>query len=212
MRQLLAGISFVGAFLGSSLALAQPAPAPAPAAGEVRRDPAGVTGISPLHEAIAQGIKAVQDKNSDVAIQAFGEAVKIDGTSMTARLMLAQTRMMRGELTGAREALEAAASSQGNDVAKANRLLLLGDVAEREGRGVKVDEKTTVDDRVKRWDKSGEAWTALSAAFPMLDAHRKTAEERKKQVAARQQREKDLEGVRARIRKGEDVPPPPGTK
>ncbi|MCC6521107.1 MAG: tetratricopeptide repeat protein [Polyangiaceae bacterium] len=212
MRQLLAGISLVGVLFGSSLALAQPAPAPAPAAGEVRRDPAGVTGISPLHEAIAQGIKAVQDKNSDVAIQAFGEAVKIDGASMAARLMLAQTRMMRGELPGAREALEAAASSQGNDVAKANRLLLLGDVAEREGRGVKVDEKTTVDDRVKRWDKSAEAWTALSAAFPMLDAHRKTAEERKKQVAARQQREKDLEGVRARIRKGEDVPPPPGTK
>ena len=201
MRKGLAAAMILVGVLGSSLASADP-----PA--EVRRDPEGRTGIGPVNEALAKGRKAVAEKDSDAAAAAFAEAAKLDNNSLLARLLMGQVRLMRNDLPRAREALDAGAAAQGNDLLKANRLLLLADLTEREARATKPDAAGPDDARVTRWDKAGAAWDALSAGFPMVDKQKLTADDRKKQVTARQQREKDYAGVRARIKKGEDVPPP----
>jgi len=171
----------------------------------VRRDPAGHKGISPYEEELAAGRDAFGDGQHDDAIAAFKRAIAKDDTKLDAYLLISQVQLVKGDRDAALKTLTKARGKRATEGVQAKVLIFRADVLEREANLQVRDEKAAggLSDALKTaWDKSKEAWTAYAA---FLDEHTRvkgykpTADERKKQIDARQQREKDLAPVRTRM-------------
>lgn len=101
----------------------------------VRRDPKGVTGISPYLETINKGNAAYLAKDWDGAAAAYREAIGKEASKPLAHYLLGETLVAAGKLDEAdkawQEALKAAAN---DDPMRAKVLFVVADLRERQGK------------------------------------------------------------------------------
>ena len=174
----------------------------------VRRDPEGVTGISPYDEALAKGRKAFQSGDHDGAIAAFDDAIAKDGSRVMAYLLKAQAQMDKGDLAGATATAESANGKKGTEEAQSKVVFLQAELAERNANQPKKDAPAapTKKDALEKalrsvWDKVKEGWSAYSAfvtEHTRAPNYGASADDRKQKVDDRVKREKDFGEVRAR--------------
>src|SRR5688572_23727320 len=159
----------------SSISLAQNAPAPAPAAaqpaaGEPRKDPKGVKGISPFWEAIKKGDNSAIARDFDGAIAAYREAIQSQPQNPMGHYRLGEAQLAKGDQKEAELAWGAGLRFADKDpVMKAKLLFVLADLRERQKSH---DEANT------RWTDYGKA-----ASAPGAKGYPATAEDRKKRIA-----------------------------
>lgn len=175
--------------------------------GEIHRDPKGV---SPYHQELAKGRKAVQAKNLDGAASAFESAIAKDPTQMHGYLLLAQVHLAKGDLDGALETAEKGRSKAGSDDVKSKLLFLRSDLLERKHNsapGADNAPGSPLDAIAKKWEEAKVGWADYSAFLTSLSGgaedHRASAEERVKRIEDRVKRDNDYAAVRKRILDGE---------
>jgi len=190
-------------FLSPMLALAEtpsakpgasPA-APNPAASgpsEVRRDPQGVTGISPYFEALGRGDRSYIAMDFATARREYQVAITELPTRPEGHLRLAQIFLKEDNLSSAEEALKSASRYAGQELrylAQAHFLLAV------------------LRERQRNWDAALEAWTAYAGlantkeapstlGLPATTVFVTTAEKRKAQILAQKKAEEDGAQVR----------------
>jgi tetratricopeptide (TPR) repeat protein len=174
-----------------------PAPASQAKAAEVRRDPAGKTGISPVAEAIARGDAALLARDFPAATAAYQEAIKADPKKAIGHLRMASLHLVSGELDQATVVLETAERFTAGDARLTIQVLAL---------------KAMLLERRAAWEDAGLAWSAYAmlgraggaavADSLLQDAIMTTCAERKTKVAAVPEREAAYAKVRQRIEKG----------
>lgn len=168
----------------SSLAVAQtPAGATSPEAPkananatapqkQIRRDPAGKTGISPTWEAIKRGDDAYVAHNVDGAIKEYQAAIEAKPQNPVAHYRLACALVAKGEFKQAQESLDSALRfAQADPQTAAKVLFVAADLKERE----------------HDYPAALTAWKAYSAfvkANPNVKAFPASAESREAKVAA----------------------------
>jgi tetratricopeptide (TPR) repeat protein len=159
----------------------------APAA-TVRRDPAGVTGISPYQELIVKGQNAYTSGDKPGAIAAFQEATQLDGDKMLGFYRLGEALRGSDKLGEASTAYETALGKKGNAALKAKVLFVLADLRERQGK----------------WQEAKDAWIAYATFLeenPKAGGFPATPAERLKMIERRMKDEKTYGEVKARTEK-----------
>jgi tetratricopeptide (TPR) repeat protein len=212
-RSLAIHLGALGLVLGTtSLAAAQQAPAsaaappasaaskpaakaPAPSA-EMRRDPQGKAGISPVTEAIARGDAALLARDLPGAAAAYQDAIKIEPKKAIGHLRMGSLHLLAGELDQATVVLQTAERFTAGDARLTIQLLAL--------RAMLLERRAV-------WEEAGLAWSAYAmlgrAGGPALgdgllqQAVMTTCAERKTVVAAVPEREAAYAKVRERIEK-----------
>jgi tetratricopeptide (TPR) repeat protein len=136
------GVTLVTAHAATAFAAdnasAQSAPEQAPAAAasadaNIRRDPAGHTGISPTWEAIRRGDEAYVAKDIDKAIQEYQAAIEAHPQNPVPHYRLASALIAKGDLKQAQDSLTTAlryAQLDGQTAAKV--LFMMADLKERQ--------------------------------------------------------------------------------
>lgn len=176
---------------------------------EVRRDPKGVKGINPYREHLAKGRTAFANGDHDAAMQAFDAAIAEDGKRMMAFILKAQVQLAKGDLSGAIQTAETAKSKRGNERQTAKLLFVTADLNERNAAPPSTGEKKSKLSEALRstWDRVKENWTTYATYLTTHTAvpnYKATADERKKQVDARVEREEQYGAVAERIKKNQD--------
>jgi len=177
---------------GSSLAQTKPSPtAKSQKASDSgpRRDPNGVTGISPFWEAVKKGDSAYVARDFDGAIAAYREAITKEPQKAAGHYRIGQAQMAKGDMKEAETAYTAAQRYVGADhTLKAKLLFVLSDLRER----------------LKSYDAANEAWTnyeTFAKQQPQAKAFPATATERKKRVTDYKKLLTDYGEVKLRIEK-----------
>lgn len=179
--------------------------------GGVKRDPEGVTGISPYNEALAKGRVAFGEGDHDGAIAAFDDAIAKDGSRVMGYLLKAQAQLDKGDLAGATATAQSANGKKGTEEAQSKVLFLQAELSERNANASKNEdedapapptEKDTLEKALRSvWDKVKEGWSAYGAfvsEHTRAPNYSATADDRKRKVDDRVKREKDYGEVRAR--------------
>jgi tetratricopeptide (TPR) repeat protein len=173
-------------------AAAPAAPAPAPqkaSAGEPRRDPRGIKGISPLWEAVKKGDNAYVARDYDGAIAAYKDAITKDPQNALGHYRVGEAHLAKGEMQEAEAAWTAGLRFVGaNHALRAKLLFVLADLRERQ---------KAHDDATSGWDK----YEAFVREQPKSRGYPQTPPERKKRVAAWKKLSADYVDVKARIQK-----------
>jgi tetratricopeptide (TPR) repeat protein len=109
------------------------APAPAQAgSAEIRRDPKGITGISPFWEQVKRGDNSYVAKDYDGAIAAYTEAIKHEPQNPLGHYRIGEAYRAKGELDQAQNAWATALRFVANDARlRAKVLFVLADLRER---------------------------------------------------------------------------------
>jgi tetratricopeptide (TPR) repeat protein len=177
-------------------ATAKPAP-PAARSGDwaiVRRDPAGVKGISPFWEAVVEGDKAYVAGEFAAATAAYKKAVQLEPDNAMGHLRLGRALFRSvgtGNATEAEREWLAALSRANNDPrSKSKALFLLADLSER---------KKAYEEATKRWTGYKEHAQSLKA----IKTYPETADDRLRRIDEWQQLLIDYGEVRKRIEKNE---------
>jgi hypothetical protein len=195
--------------LAVTLFLASPAPAQEGAEGqEVRRDPEGITGISPYMEALAKGRAAFTSGDHASAIAAFDDAIAKDGERVLAFILKAQTQLDKGDLAAATATADAGNGKKGSADEQSKLIFLQAELAERNADAPRADDKPLPTDKValetalkKIWDGVKSSWSAYTdfvTAQTSAPNYSASANDRNTKVDARVKREKDFGEVRAR--------------
>jgi hypothetical protein len=167
----------------------------------IRRDPAGVRGLSPFQETLARGREAFQKQDLAGAIAHFQQATTLDDKQVLGYLLLAQVQLAKGELDAAAgTAALARKAQQGTPTHSSKALMLTADLAERAVPGPAA--KATVEALQPKLDAAKEAWDGYAgyvAGQSKAPDYRASATERKKQIDARLEREKAYVIVKQRI-------------
>src|SRR5262249_14414392 len=124
-----------GAATGGSAAPASTAPASAAPAtpGEIRRDPRGIKGISPLWEAIKRGDDAVAARDLAGAKAAYEEAIRADPHSGLGQYRMGELLLMQNQPKEAEASWQEALRFSGEDPSlRAKVLFVLADLKERQ--------------------------------------------------------------------------------
>lgn len=183
------------ALLLSPTALAQgkaekkPASAAAPkaGAGEVKRDPQGIVGISPFWESLKKGDDLYVARDFDGAIASFKEAITKEPQNALGHYRIGEAHLAKNELSEAEASWVAALRYVGSDKSlKGKILFVLADLRERQ---------KSLDDATDRWNAYGE----FAKQNPDAKTYPASAEERKKRVAAWKQMQDQYAAVRKRI-------------
>jgi tetratricopeptide (TPR) repeat protein len=112
---------------------AQPAGSAEPAASKVRRDPRGITGISPFWEALKRGDSAYVARDYDGAIDAYTKALTKEPQNALGHYRVGEAHRAKGDLQQAERAWQAALRfAAGEPVLKAKVLFCLADLRERQ--------------------------------------------------------------------------------
>ncbi|MEQ9319017.1 MAG: tetratricopeptide repeat protein, partial [Polyangiaceae bacterium] len=178
-------------------------------AQEVKRDPNGVTGISPYNEALAKGREAFTKNDHDGAIAAFDEAIAKDGSRVMAYLLKAQAQLDKGDLAGATATAESANGKKGTEEEQSKVIYLQAELGERKANEPKKKdapapptEKDALEKALRSvWDRVKEGWSAYSAfvtEHTRAPNYSASADDRKQKVDDRVKREKDYGEVRGR--------------
>ncbi len=189
--------------LAMAVVLAMPATA---AAAEVKRDPNGVTGISPYNEDLAKGRAATQKGDPAGAIRHFDAAIAKDDR-LLGHLLKAQAQLLGGDRDAAIQTLEAARSKEGSEAEQAKCELLRADLAERSAApysDAAPSEGSLKEALATKWDAVKTLWKAYAAyvaEHTRVPNYQATASERLEKIDARVQRDKDYGEVKVRIAK-----------
>lgn len=151
----------------------------------VRRDPKGITGISPYMETINKGNAAYGAKDWDGAIAAYRDAIGKEASKPLAHYLLGETFVASGKLDEADKAWqEALKVATGDDPMHAKVLFVIADLRERQGK----------------WDEAAAAWKEYGgfvASHPKANGYAATATERDKVITTH----KDLATKYAEVKK-----------
>jgi hypothetical protein len=203
MRRFFVSLSIVGSCIAlwSAPALAQKAPPPAkPEAAKAdapkadkgpRKDPNGVTGISPYMEQIAKGEAAFVARDFAGAAAAFQEAIKIDGQATLGFYRLGEAQLAAGKPEEADAVWQSALGKKGTEALNAKVLFVIADLRERQ----------------KKLQAAKDAWAAYAAFLQgnsKAGGYPATSTERQKQIDRRVKDEKDYAVVKERIIKREE--------
>ncbi|MCA9618841.1 MAG: tetratricopeptide repeat protein [Myxococcales bacterium] len=198
----------LGAFVVALPLVACPALiSPARADDAIRRDPAGITGISPYNEALAKGREAFNKGDHAAAISAFDEAAAKEPERILAHLLKAQAQLAKGDTAGAAATAETAAQKDGPPDERSKLAFFRASLAERSAEDEqlaaakgKEDDASLLAAFQKVWDRVKERWTAYSGADsdPSVTTYPASANDRRAKVDARMKRERDYAVVRGR--------------
>jgi tetratricopeptide (TPR) repeat protein len=140
------------------------------AAGEVRRDPEGLKGISPFWEALKKGDDLYVARDLDGAITQYKDAISKAAQNPMGHYRIGEAHLAKGDLQEAEASWVAALRYVGKDgVLKAKIMFVLADLRERQ---------KSYDDAVERWTAYGTFATQQTS----VKAYPATATERKKKV------------------------------
>lgn len=161
-------------------------PASKAAAGEVRRDPNGVKGVSPFWEAVKKGDDLYLARDFDGAIGAYRDAITKAPQNPMGHYRIGEAHLAKGDTQEAEAAWVAGLRFVGADqVMKAKLSFVLADLRERQ---------KAYDDAVERWNAYGQlADQPASKGFP------KTAPERKQRIGTWVKLSADYAEVKKRI-------------
>jgi len=172
---------------------ATPAPnsaaAPKAPAGEIRRDPRGVTGVSPVWDSLKLGDNAYLARDYDGAIKLYQEAIVKEPQHPLGHLRMAEALIQKGAFVEAAQATEAAKRFAGNDPTLAARALFL---------------TAWLYEQQQDHDKAIEAWNAYQAFAreqSRAKVFQRTPPERLKRIQEAKQAKQDYAAVRERIEK-----------
>jgi tetratricopeptide (TPR) repeat protein len=166
----------------------------------VRRDPAGLKGVSPYNEQLGKARKLFQNKDMEGAMAAFQDAVKLDPKNMLGYLLVAQMQITKGDVEAAKKTLAEARDKDGTEPVRAKYLFLASDMSERAIPG--IPSKPTLDVLQPPLDAAKQAWEAYSAyaaEHTKAPDYRASATERKKRLDGRADLEKAYIPVKQRI-------------
>jgi tetratricopeptide (TPR) repeat protein len=180
-------------FFGLLVALSIPAVARAEdanaASPAVRRDPKGITGLSPFQERIARGDVAAAARDFDGALALYREAVTENPEHPLGHYRVAQLNILKGDLKEAEVAYGTALEKAGKAPAiRAKILFALATLRERQ---------KSHDEAIQRFTE----YESLAQESPKAKTFPAAAAERKKRNQAFQKNQSDSAEVRARIEK-----------
>ncbi len=183
--------------IGLGSASAEDAKASPPDADGVRRDPKGITGVSPFWEKLKAGDDAVIAGDMDAAMTAYEAAIKEEPQNFLGHTRAAQVLMLKGEFDPAFERLERALGFAKRVEQRAKVMFLQAEIQERKTKFAQAKRQW---ETYEKFTTSGEATSDKEAAKKIYPA---TAKERLKQIKDREQRDKDYAEVKERIQKRE---------
>jgi len=167
-----------------------PSAAPAPAAsGEIRRDPRGVTGLSPVWDSLKLGDNSYLARDYDGAIKLYQEAITKEPQHPLGHLRMAEALIQKGAFVEAAQAAEAAKRYAANDPTLAARALFL---------------TAWIYEQQQDHDKAIEAWNAyqtFAREQSRAKVFQRTPPERLKRIQEAKQAKQDYAAVRERIEK-----------
>jgi tetratricopeptide (TPR) repeat protein len=179
---------FAFALAVPATALAQDAPKKA-AAGEVRRDPKGVIGISPFWELLKKGDNAYVARDYDGAISTYKEAITKEPQNALGHYRIGEAHLAKGDMQEAEAAWIAGLRYVGaNHPLRAKLMFVLADLRERQ----------------KSYDDATDAWTKYESFVqqqPQSKGYPASAADRKKRVAEYKKLLADYVDVKKRIQK-----------
>jgi len=156
-------------------------------AGEVRRDPDGIKGISPFWESVKKGDDSYVARDFDGAIAAYREAITKEPQNAMGHYRMGEAQLAKGATQEAEASWVSALRFAGNDPAlKAKILFVLADLRERQ---------KSYDDAKDIWNK----YEALAKENPKVKTYPESAEDRKKVIATWQKMLTDYGVVKKRI-------------
>jgi len=165
------------------------AQAKAAAAGEARRDPKGVKGLSPFWEAVKKGDNAYVARDYEGAIAAYRDAITKEPQNAMGHYRIGEAHLAKGDMQEAEASWVAGLRFVGkNAQLHAKLLFVLADLRERQ----------------KNYDQAAQAWTEYEKFASQqrgIKAYPATAPERKKRVATWKQLVADYASVKERIEK-----------
>ncbi|MCU0691870.1 MAG: hypothetical protein MUF54_10750 [Polyangiaceae bacterium] len=157
------------------------------AAGNTRRDPKGVTGISPTMERIIEGNAAYLAREFAMAADKYQQAIEQEPRNPLPHYMLGQAFVVQTKLDDAERAVQAALRLAGKNAPLRTKLLLvMADLRERQNR---------LDDADAAWKEyaTSVGRTAGAAGHPATPAARQ------KVIATRKQMQSNYAQVKDRI-------------
>ncbi len=180
-----------------------PAPAGDKTADGVRRDPKGVTGISPFWEELKQGDNAYLARTYDAALEHYKKATMIDPQQGIGHLRMAEAQLRMNALGDAEQSLVAAQRFTERDPAlRAKTFFMLADLRERQGN---------LDEAIATWrayeklaqgqPQSSPEVGSQGATPPPVKIYVETAQERVKRLEAKKELNTAYAAVRERIQK-----------
>jgi tetratricopeptide (TPR) repeat protein len=174
--------------------------------GVVRRDPKGVTGVSPCMEAVLKGNGAYAARDFAKATEAYQEAITKDPNDPLGHYMLGEAQLAEGKLDEADRSWQNALRASGaKDAMHAKALFVIADLRERQGR----------------WDDAETAWKEYASfvgAHSKANGYAATATERLKMIATHKELAVSAGKVKERIQqridesKQKDTKPEPAKK
>src|SRR5262245_6375873 len=165
----------------------KPAAKPAAASGGVRRDPAGVKGISPFWEALKKGDDLYVARDFDGAIGAYRDAITKEPQNPLGHYRIGEAHLAKNDTQEAESAWVAALRYVGKDhVLKAKIMFVLADLRERQ---------KSYDDATDRWN----AYAQFAQQQPSAKAYPASANERKKRITDWKKMLADYSEVKKRI-------------
>jgi tetratricopeptide (TPR) repeat protein len=183
----MASFALIGLFATQATA-DEPAARPS-ATKEVKKDPKGVTGISPYFEALKKGDDAYIARDFDAAIAAYREAITKQAQNPLGHLRMGEAQLAKGDVQEAEKSWAAAMRFAANDpTLKAKALFLLSDLRERQ----------------KNYDDARERWSAYAQHAQQqkqAKAYPATAADRNKRIEQWQKLVTEYAAVKERIEK-----------
>lgn len=161
--------------------------------GKARKDPKGITGISPFMELVNKGNAAYVARDYATAATTYQEAVKKEPNRALGHYLLGQAYLADGKIDQANGAWDTALRYAGKDaVMKAKVLFVIADLRERQQK---------YDEAAEAWKEYGTfvAGNASANGYPATPTERQKAVETHKDLAEKYgkvkeriaQREKD---------------------
>lgn len=192
----------------------------------VRRDPRGITGISPYWEALRQGDRSFLVRDYATALAEYGRAAALEPRDSEGHLRMAEAQIALGRLLDAKESLAAGLRFAGDhQQLRARAVFLLADLAERRGAW---DEALAAwqgylalaDEPIERRGAAssdapvdgpfdpGSTETAAPRAGSPATLHVATARARIERIEARKKAIEEYAAVRERVRRREQTTAP----
>lgn len=164
-----------------------------------RKDPRGITGVSPYTETIAKGHALIAARDLAGAISVYQEAITADPNNPVGHYFLGAARIMKNEFAEGQTSLESAIRFAGkNDDIQAKSLFQIADIKERQDK---------LDEAKKAWD----AYIQFVEGHPKAHGYAQNGAERIKVAEKRLAVVKSSLEVKARIEqrlKEVGAPPP----
>jgi tetratricopeptide (TPR) repeat protein len=152
-----------------------------------RKDPKGITGVSPYVELLVKGHAAVAVKDFGKAIEIYNEAIGKEPEKAPGYYFLGEAQLGSNKLEEAEKSWQSALKNVGaDDVMRAKVMFVLADLRERQSK---------LDDALTAWKDYG----AFVAAHPNCKGYAATATERERVLETRKDMAVKYAKVKERI-------------